>query len=161
MSSVYSGSQNSREHISHKSSFSCLRSLETFKIVFVQVQMLQNELFNVFRAWKYEFLRICRGPDRARYPQGSTRAQSPAGPDPRRAPPGPRGGPRRARSLQGPIGARALAWPDPRRAPPGPSGGPRVEPRGGAQNDLLRYGAEKGPLRDGAQKCLVGPSPGL
>ena len=38
--SVCSGSQNSGEHISRKLSFSCLRSLDTFKIVFVVAKMI-------------------------------------------------------------------------------------------------------------------------
>ena len=110
---------------------------------FFQIQMIQNEIFNVFRGWKYEFLRICRGPDRARSPQGPTRAQGrarspqgptraqgPAGPDPRRAPPGPR-------APQGPIPA------GPHQGPgegPGPRGGPKGGPRGGptrAQGPML------------------------
>ena len=100
---------------------------------FFHVKMIQNEIFNVFRGWKYEFLRICWGPTRARSPQGPTRAQGPAGPDPRRALPGPRApqgpipavphqgpGPRRARSLQCPTRAQGPAGPDPCSAPPGP-----------------------------------------
>ena len=48
--------------------------------------MIQIEIFDVFGRWKYKFLRICWGPDRARSPQGPTRAQGT-----RRAPLGPRG----------------------------------------------------------------------
>ena len=42
---------------------------------FFLVKMIQIEIFNVFGRWKYEFLRICKGPDRARSPQDPTRAQ--------------------------------------------------------------------------------------
>ena len=124
----------------------------------VRSTMIQNEIFNVFRSWKYEFLRNCTRPARARSPQGPqraqgraqgrarslqgpTRAQGPAGPDPHRAPLGPRApqgripagphqgpGPHRARSPQGPTRAQGPAGPDPRRAPPEPRGGPRGGP---------------------------------
>ena len=73
-----SGPQNSREHISHKSAFSCLRSLETFKIVFVWQQLFRLKhlmIAGVDNSSFYVFV------------------GAPPGPDPHRAPGGPRESP--------------------------------------------------------------------
>ena len=70
------------------------------------VKMIQMEIVNVLGRWKCEFLRICWGPDGARFPAGP--------------PEGPGGGPG-----EGATRAQGL-----RRVPLGPQGLPRAPARG-------------------------------
>ena len=126
---------------------------------FFHVKMIQNKIFNVFRGWKYEFLRICWGPTRARSPQGPTRAQGLAGPDPCRAPLGPRAphGPIPAEPHQGPGESPGEG--------PGPRGWPKGEPtraqgprRARSRRAPLEPRAPQGPILAGPHQ---GPGEGL
>ena len=117
---VACGSKRFEYFTSNMRFFVFLRSRDVENCLF-RIKIIQIDIVNVVGRWKYEFLRICWGPARARSPQGPRRAQgraqgrAPAGPDPRRAPPGPR-------APQGPIPAGPHQGPGegPGEGPPGP-----------------------------------------